>query len=63
MKCDANETKILESVERGEWRSVKGASRDRSRYVRYARATFKTKTATARVRGGMGGRPRKRLHT
>ena len=41
MKRDANEKKILESFERGEWRSVKGAKRDRSRYARYATATFK----------------------
>ena len=41
MKRDANEKEILESFERGEWRSVKGAKRDRSRYARYATATFK----------------------
>ena len=41
MNNDANEKEILESVERGEWRSVKGAKRDRSRYARYATATFK----------------------
>ena len=41
MKLDANEKEVLESVERGEWRSVKGAKRERSRYARYARATFR----------------------
>jgi predicted DNA binding CopG/RHH family protein len=41
MKLDANEKGIVESVERGEWRSVKGAKRERSRYARYARATFR----------------------
>ena len=41
MKLDANEKEIVESVERGEWRSVKGAKRERSRYARYARATFR----------------------
>ena len=41
MKADANEKDILESVEQGEWRSVKGAKRDPGRYARYARATFR----------------------
>ena len=41
MKLEANEKEIVESVERGEWRSVKGAKRERSRYARYARATFR----------------------
>lgn len=41
MKLDANEKEIVESVERGEWRSVKGAKRERSRYARYALATFR----------------------
>ena len=41
MKLDANEKEMLESVERGEWRSAKGTKRDRTRYARYARATFR----------------------
>jgi predicted DNA binding CopG/RHH family protein len=41
MKLDTSEKEILESVEGGEWRSVKGAKRARSRYARYARATFR----------------------
>ncbi len=41
MKLDPKEQEILESVERGEWRSVRGAKRERSRYARYARATFR----------------------
>lgn len=41
MKLDANEKEIVESVERGDWRSVTGAKRERSRYARYARATFR----------------------
>jgi predicted DNA binding CopG/RHH family protein len=41
MKLDANEKEILESVERGEWRSARGLKRERSRYGRYARATFR----------------------
>jgi len=41
MKLDANEKDILDSVERGEWRSARGGKRERSRYTRYARATFR----------------------
>jgi hypothetical protein len=41
MKHDANEKETAESVERGEWRSRKGAEREVSRYVRYAKATFR----------------------
>jgi predicted DNA binding CopG/RHH family protein len=41
MKLDANEKDILDSVERGEWRSARGGKRERSRYARYARATFR----------------------
>ena len=41
MKLDAQEKEILESVERGEWRPVKGVKRDRSRYTAYAKATFR----------------------
>ena len=36
MKLDADEKAILESVERGEWRSTRGGKRERSRYARYA---------------------------
>lgn len=41
MKLDADEKDIVDSVERGEWRSVRGAKRERSRYSRYAKATFR----------------------
>jgi predicted DNA binding CopG/RHH family protein len=41
MKLEHDEKDILESVERGEWRSVKAAKRERNRYARYARATFR----------------------
>ncbi len=41
MKLDADEKEILESVERGEWRSVKGVKRDLDRYRQYAKATFR----------------------
>ncbi len=41
MKLDADEKDILESVERGEWRSVRGVKREQNRYRRYARAAFR----------------------
>ncbi len=41
MKLDTQEKEILESVERGEWRAVKGAKRNLGRYTAYARAAFR----------------------
>ena len=41
MKLDADEKELLESVERGEWKSGGGSKRERGRYARYARATFR----------------------
>ena len=41
MKLDEGEKAILDSVERGEWRSVKRSGRDRGRYKTYAAATFR----------------------
>ena len=40
VKIDASEKKLLKSVERGEWKSV-GGKRERTRYVSYAKATFR----------------------
>ena len=40
MKIDADEKDLLESVERGEWKSA-GGKRERTRYARYAKATFR----------------------
>jgi predicted DNA binding CopG/RHH family protein len=40
MKLDMNEKETLESVERGDWRSVRTKG-ERSRYARYAKATFR----------------------
>jgi predicted DNA binding CopG/RHH family protein len=40
MKLDADEKELLESVERGEWKSA-GGKRERTRYARYAKATFR----------------------
>ena len=41
MKIDADEKELLESVERGEWKSADGGKRERARFSRYAKATFK----------------------
>ena len=42
MKIDADEKELLESVERGEWKSAAGGGkRERTRYSRYAKATFR----------------------
>jgi predicted DNA binding CopG/RHH family protein len=41
MKLDADEKELLESVERGEWKSARGGKRERTRYTRYAKATFR----------------------
>ena len=49
MKIDADEKEPLESVERGEWKSA-GGKRERTRYSRYAKATFR-KRVSAVLRG------------
>ena len=41
MKLDADQKELLDSVERGEWKSAKGGKRERARYSRYAKATFR----------------------
>jgi predicted DNA binding CopG/RHH family protein len=41
MKIDADEKDLLESVERGEWKSATGGKRERTRYARYAKAPFR----------------------
>ena len=41
MKVDADEKELLKSVERGEWKSAGGGKRERTRYTRYAKATFR----------------------
>ena len=41
MKKDADEKELLDSVERGEWESAGGGKRERTRYSRYAKATFR----------------------
>lgn len=41
MKLDADEKELLESVERGEWKSPKSGKRGRARSSPYAKATFR----------------------
>ena len=41
MKLDADEKKLLASVDRGEWKSGGGGKRERARYARYAKSTFR----------------------
>lgn len=41
VKLDKDEKEIIDSVERGQWRSAPRLKRERSRYVRYAKATFR----------------------
>ncbi len=40
-KLTKEEREMKSSVERGEWRSVRGVKSDAKRYQRYAEATFK----------------------
>jgi predicted DNA binding CopG/RHH family protein len=41
MKLHTDEKELLESVERGEWKAAGGGKRERTRYFRYAKATFR----------------------
>lgn len=41
VKLDADEKELLDSVERGEWKAAKVGKRERARYSRYAKATFR----------------------
>ncbi|MGE3277666.1 MAG: antitoxin [Vicinamibacterales bacterium] len=40
MKLDPDEKELLESVDQGEWKST-GGTRERTRYARAAKATFR----------------------
>ena len=52
MKLDPAEKEILDSVEKGEWRSVRGLNAERKRYSGYATATFrKDKRVNIRISG------------
>ena len=41
MRLDPKEKELADSVERGEWRSIRGQKRERKRYSGYAAATFR----------------------
>ena len=41
IKVGADEKELLESVDRGEWKSAGGGKRERTRYARSAKATFR----------------------
>jgi predicted DNA binding CopG/RHH family protein len=41
MKTDTDEKELRNSVDRGEWKSARGGERARTRYARYAKATFR----------------------
>ena len=41
MKLEPKEKELLESVDRGEWQSARGGKRERNRFARYAKATFR----------------------
>ena len=41
MKIDADEKELLESVERGEWKSAGGGERERTRCARHVKATLR----------------------
>jgi hypothetical protein len=62
MKVDADEKDLLESVERGEWKSVAGGKRVRTRFPRYAKATFRRdrRLQHSSVEQGSGGDPKTR---
>ena len=50
MKLDADEKQLLESFDRGEWKSTGGGKRERVRYARYAKATFRKDRRLSAVR-------------
>jgi predicted DNA binding CopG/RHH family protein len=41
MKTNKDEKEILDSVERGEWRTIADVEKESHRYQKYARATFR----------------------
>jgi len=52
MKLDASEKELLDSVEKGEWRSIRGSGAEKKRYSSYAAATFrKDRRVNIRISG------------
>ena len=41
MKLNTDEKQLLDAVARGEWKPARGGKRERTRYGRYAKATFR----------------------
>ena len=41
MKTNKNEKEVLDSVERGEWRTIPDVEKESHRYQSYARSTFR----------------------
>jgi predicted DNA binding CopG/RHH family protein len=51
-RLDQGEKELLESVERGEWRSVRRVGQERKRYQKYAESTFrKDRRVNIRISG------------
>lgn len=51
-KLEPKERELLESAERGEWKSVRGVKAERVRYQKYAEATFrKDRRVNIRISG------------
>lgn len=51
-KLEPKERELLESVERGEWKSIRAVKGDRRRYEKYAAATFrKDRRVNIRISG------------
>lgn len=52
MKLDRSEKELVNSIEKGEWRSIAGLGEERKRYGGYAAATFrKDKRVNIRISG------------
>ena len=52
MKLDPKQKDIADSVERGEWRSIRGLKAERKRYSRYAAVTsWKDRRVNIRISG------------
>ena len=52
MRLDSSEKDLLRSVERGEWRPVRGTAAEKKRFARYAANTFrKDRRVNIRISG------------
>jgi predicted DNA binding CopG/RHH family protein len=57
MKLDPSEKDLLDSVEKGEWKSIRGVKEERELYAGYAASTFrKDQRVNIRISGkDLGG--------